>query len=514
MTGWALPDDVLREAPAHAPRPREVADLELLLSGALAPLTGLPTRADLSSIARAGRLADGTPWPVPISLSVPASLVADLDLTNPLRRALVLTDPEGTPLAAVDVVDVWPVADGYLGVGGRVRRIGPSRGGSFRDLRLTPEEVRSILPPNSRVLAVFADRPLHRPQLAQIAYAARTIAGHVLVLMPVGEPGPDGLPPEALVRTVLAARDRLPSATLVAVPLIRRANYPARPGPAPDIADALLRARIAENYGATHVLATGSQLAGAGPRALLPRELAYDGRDGQWRGADDIPPRHRRAALSADEIDNLLDRGVTLPEWHTPPAVAAQLARARPRRAVRGLVVLFTGLRGSGKSTLARGVADELNETGERTVTVIDNGAARRFLTAGLSSSRPDQDELVRRIGFVAAEAARHGGLALCCPVAPHAGGRATARRLAQEAGAGFILVHVSTPREVCEERDPRGRAARALAGPGPGPDSDYEIYEPPTDADLVIDNSELEVDEAVKIVLDHLATEGWLEGP
>jgi sulfate adenylyltransferase len=514
MTGWALPDDVLREAPAHAPRPREVADLELLLSGALAPLTGLPTRADLAAIARTGRLADGTSWSVPITLSVPAALVAALDLSNPLRRALVLTDPEGTPLAAVDVVDTWPVADGYVGVGGPVRQVAANLGGSFRDLRLTPDEVRSILPANSRVLGVFADRPLHRPQLAQIAYAARTIAGHVLVLMPVGEPGPDGLPPEALIRSVLAARDRMPAATLVAVPIIRRANYPARPGLSPDIADALLRARVAENYGATHVLATGSQLAGAGPRALLPRELAYDGRDGQWRGADDIPPRHRRAALSADEIDSLLDRGVTLPEWHTPPAVAVQLARARPRRAVRGLVVLFTGLRGSGKSTLARGVADELNETGERTVTVIDSGAARRFLTAGLGPSRADQDELVRRIGFVAAEAARHGGLALCCPVAPHAGGRATARRLAHEAGAGFVLVHVSTPREVCEERDPRGRAARALAGHGPDPDEDDEIYEPPADADLVIDNSALEIDEAVKIVLDHLASEGWLEGP
>jgi sulfate adenylyltransferase len=533
MTGWALPEDVLREAPAHAPRPRELADLELLLSGALAPLSGLPTRADLESIARVGRLADGTPWPVPITLSVPASVVAGLDLSNPFRRALVLTDSEGTPLAAVDVVDIWPVADGrpapglaaregrvvaaetsgFVGIGGPLRRIGESLGGSFRDLRLTPAEVRETIPPNSRVLAVYADRPLHRPQLAQISYAARTIAGHVLVLMPVGEPGPDGLPPEALVRTVLAARDRLPAATLVAVPLIRRANYPARPGPAPDVADALLRARIAENFGATHLLATGPQIVGSGPRLLLPRELAYDGRDGQWRGADDIPPRHRRRALSVEEINDMLDRGATLPEWHTPPAVAAQLAKARPRRAVRGLVVFFTGLRGSGKSTLARGVADELNETGERTVTVIDSGVARRFLTAGLGSSRADQDELVRRIAFVAAEAARHGGLALCCPVAPYAAGRTVARRLAHEAGVGFILVHVSTPREVCEQRDPRGRAAREVAGQVPDPEGTDDVYEPPTDADLVIDNSTLEVGEAVKIVLDHLASEGWIEG-
>ncbi len=514
MTGWVLPDDVLREAPAHAPRPRERADIELLISGALAPLSGLPTRTDLAAIARSGRLVDGTPWPVRLTLEVPARLAAGIELNNPLKRALVLTDPEGTPLAAVDVVDLWPVSDELVGVGGPVREIGDSAHGSFRDLRLRPDEVRSIMPPG-RVLGVFADRPLHRPQLAQIAYAARTIAGHVLLLIPVGEPGPDGLPPEALIRTVFAARDRMPPATLVAVPLTRRGADATRPSA--EIADALLRARVAENYGATHLLASGSQLSGAGPRAMLPRELAYDGRDGQWRGADDIPPRHRRTALSTEEIDNLLDRGVTLPEWHTPPAVAQQLARARPRRGVRGLVVLFSGLRGSGKSTLARGVADDVNETGDRAVTLIDSGVARRFLTAGLGTSRADRDEVVRRIGFVAAEAARHGGLALCCPVAPHAAARATARQLALAAGAGFILVHVSTPREVCEERDPRGAAARALAGqladPGPALGDD-DTYEPPADADLVIDNSTLEVDEAVKIVLDHLSTEGWLDRP
>ena len=505
MTGWALPDEVLREAPAHAPRPRELADLELLMSGAYAPLTGLPTRADLAAIARTGRLADGTPWPVRLTLDVPAPLVAGLDLANPFQRVIVVTDPDGTPVAVVDVVDTWPTGPGTVGVGGPVRRLEVAAHGTFRDLRLSPEEVRATLPPGSRVLGVFVDRPLHRPQLAQMAYAARTIAGHVLVLIPVGEPGPDGLPPEALVRSVFAARDRMPPVTVVAVPLMRHGD---------DITDALLRSRVAENYGATHLLASGSQLSGGGPRALLPRELAYDGRDGQWRGADDIPPRHRRAALSTAEIESLLDRGVTLPEWHTPPAVAAQLARARPRRAVRGLVILLTGLRGSGKSTLARGIADELAETGERTVTLLDVDVARRYLTSGLGETRADRDEAVRRISFVAREAARHGGLSLCCAVAPHAEAREIARKLAAAAGAGFILVHVSTPREVCEERDPRGRAARALAAQFAADSAVDDVYEVPTDADLVVDNSMLSPDEAVKILLDHLSTEGWLDRP
>ena len=145
---------------------------------------------------------------------------------------------------------------------------------------------------------------------------------------------------------------------------------------------------------------------------LVPRELAYDNRDGQWRWRDDIPPRHRRLALTTDEIDDLLDRGFPLPEWHTPPAVAKELARARPPRRHRGLVVFFTGLSGSGKSTIARGLADELRETGDRTVTLLDGDVVRRELSAGLGFSKADRDRNVRRIGWVAAEVGpprRHG---------------------------------------------------------------------------------------------------------
>ncbi len=304
---------------------------------------------------------------------------------------------------------------------------------------------------------------------------------------------------------MLAARDRMPPATIIAVPLARRRD---------EVSDALLRAKVAAAYGATHLLASGQVMSGAGPRALLPRELAYDGRDGQWRGADDIPPRHRRVALTADEIDNLLDRGVPLPEWHTPPAVAKELARARPPRRVRGLVVFFTGLSGSGKSTIARGVADELAETGERSVTLIDGDVARRFLTAGLGFSREDRDENVRRIGFVAAEAARHGGLALCCPIAPYAQARSAARSLARAAGAGFILVYISTSLEVCESRDRKGLYARAREGKLTGMTGVDDVYEVPVDADLVIDTADLSVEGAVQAVLNHLVVEGWLDRP
>ena len=309
-SGWVLPEEVLRDAPAYAPRPPELADLELLVSGAYAPLTGFLGRADLTSVRRTGRLADGTHWPVPVTLEIPAALAERLDPGNPLKRVLVLTDQEGAPVAAIDATDVWPSGAGRLGVGGRVRKLGDGGHGPFRRLRRTPDEVRKTLPAG-RVLGVIADRPLHRPQLAQIAHAARTLNGHLVVLIPIAGPNPDGLPAEALVRTILAARDRIPQATVVAVPIATHGD---------EIRDALLRARVAAAYGVTHLLSTGeTPISGGGPRVLVPRELSYDTRDGQWRGRDDIPPRFRRLALTAAEIAEQLDQGVALPEWHTPP---------------------------------------------------------------------------------------------------------------------------------------------------------------------------------------------------
>ncbi|MEH0845763.1 adenylyl-sulfate kinase [Micromonospora sp. CPCC 205711] len=500
--GWVLPDEVLRDAPAYTPRPGELADLELLLSGAYAPLAGFMTRADLASLQRRGRLADGTSWPVPVTLQVPAALADGLDAADPLRRAMVLTDGEGAPVAAVEVTDIWPVRDGVAGVGGPVRRLGDGGHGPFQRLRRTPEEIRGLLPPG-RVLGVIADRPLHRPQLAQIAHAARTLAAHLLVMIPVGPDGTGGLPPEALVRSVFAARDRMPPATLIAVPMPRGRD---------EIGDALLRARISAAYGVTHLLSTGEMLSGAGLRVLVPRELAYDNRDGQWRSREDIPPRNRRLALSQEEIDDLLDRGFPLPEWHTPPAVAKELSRARPPRRHRGLVVFLTGLSGSGKSTIARGLADALREQGDRTVTLLDGDVVRRELSAGLGFSKADRDANVRRIAWVAAEIARHRGVGICCPIAPYAQARAAAREMAAIAGAGFLLVHVATPLEVCERRDRKGLYARARAGLLTGMTGIDDPYEEPIDAELVIDTTDLSVDEAVQSVMHHLTETGWVE--
>ncbi|HEX5741534.1 MAG TPA: adenylyl-sulfate kinase [Pilimelia sp.] len=500
MEAAPLPQDLLRDAPTYTPRPHELSDLALLLNGAYAPLAGFLSRADLAAVAQRGRLADGTPWPVPVTLELPTSIAERLVGHH---RTVVLTDTEGAPVAALTVTDAWAAGAGVVGVGGPVQRVGDGGHRPFHRLRRDPVEVRATLP-LGRILGVVVDRPLHRPQLAQIAHAARTLSAHVLLLVPADEPGPEGLAPEVLLRSVLAARDRLPRATIVAVPMGRRGD---------EIRAALLRAKVAQAYGVTHLLSTGdTMISGGGPRVLVPRELAYDKRDGQWRSREEIPPGARRLPMRPDEINDTLDRGFTLPEWHTPPAVARELARARPALRHRGLVLFFTGLSGSGKSTVARTVADALRETGQRTVTLLDGDVVRRELSAGLGFSRAERDANVRRIAWVAAEVARHRGLAICCPIAPYAGARAEARRLATEAGAGFVLVWVATPLQVCEARDRKGMYARARAGTLTHFTGVDDPYEEPADADLVIDTTHLSVEDAAAAVLDHLAHTGWVE--
>jgi sulfate adenylyltransferase len=494
-----ISEETLRGAPAWTPSATELSDLELLLSGAYAPLDGFLGTADLTSISRSGKLTSGAQWPVPVTLEVPSGMLDGFDLNEP--SPLILTDPEGAPVAYLNIEEIFPTRPGFSGVAGPVRRHGDGGHAPFARFRLDTETVRAHLT-EARVLGVFADRPLHRPQLAQVVHAARQLAAQVLVLVPVSSPSPDGLTPETLVRSVLAARDRLPEPVVVAVPLGDRNN---------ELADALLRARVAAAYGVTHLLTTAGSVTGAGVRVIVPRELSYDARDGQWRDRDEVPERFERLPLLASEIADLLDDGLPLPEWHTPPAVARELARARPPRRTRGLVLFLTGLSGSGKSTIARGVADALLEAGERTLTMLDGDVVRRELSAGLGFSREDRDRNIRRIGWVAAEAARHGGLVICCPIAPYAQARAVARATAQAAGADFVLVHVATPIEVCERRDRKGLYARARAGTLTGMTGVDDPYEEPTDAQLRIDTSTGTVAEAVTEVLTYLSDQGWI---
>jgi sulfate adenylyltransferase len=243
---------------------------------------------------------------------------------------------------------------------------------------------------------------------------------------------------------------------------------------------------------------------------IRPGEWRYDPLAEVWRPADLIEPGAGRGELTDGELAELLERGDPIPEWFSTEPVAAELRTARPPRHRRGLVVFFTGLSGSGKSTVARDLADALAEHGDRTVSLLDGDRVRRLLSAGLTFSRSDRDLNIARIGYVAAEVARHGGIAICAPIAPYAAARAQVRDMVTEVG-DFLLVHVATPIEVCEARDRKGMYAKARAGTITSFTGISDPYEEPDDADLVIDTSKVTRTEAAASVLSLLTSGGWL---
>ncbi|GLZ10076.1 sulfate adenylyltransferase [Actinomadura sp. NBRC 104425] len=503
MTAETALPDTLRDLPAHTPGKVELADLELLLAGAYPPLKGFLGSFDTAMVIAGGRLADGTPWPVPVTLAVPEELTG--------HEKVVLQDPEGVPLAVLTVAEAWrdPTSSGWRLAGGLEPLRAPAHG-PFHRLRRRPDELER---PDGPLLAVATREPLHRKQLGQVRQVAERLGARVLVLPLLG-----GEHDEALVRALLAVRRDLPDgAQVVPVPL-----------PPRDLDDAdgerdlLLRAHVAAAYGATHLLAdeqqagTAERIADGAPiPVVVPEPWAYDADVEVWRPVARIEPDHVQAELTRERLGELLDRGEPIPDWFTPPAVAAELAVARPPKHERGLTVFFTGLSGSGKSTVARGLADALIERGGRTVSLLDGDVVRRLLSAGLTFSRADRDLNIRRIGYVAAEITRHGGVAICAPIAPYAATRAEVRRMVSAVG-DFVLVHVATPLEECERRDRKGLYAKARAGLIPeftGISDPYEEPDPAVDggADLRLDTTGLEPDEAVARVLALLEEGGWV---
>ncbi|XVQ12537.1 adenylyl-sulfate kinase [Spirillospora sp. CA-255316] len=494
MTADAGLPDTLRDLPAWSPDAIELADLELLLAGVYRPLAGFLGSFDTAMVIAGGRLADGTPWPVPVTLSVPKDLTA--------HERVVLQDPEGVPLAVLDVAEAWqdPTSQGWR-LAGTLEALRAPAHGPFHRLRRRPDEIQ---PHEGEVLAVATREPLHRKQLGQLRQVAERLDARVLILPLLG-----GRHDEALVRALLAVRKELPEGTeVVPVPLPPRGGDDAQDAARRDL---LLRSQVAAAYGATHLLAEEPAEGTAIPVAV-PEPWAYDADVEVWRPVARIEPDHVQAELTPERLGELLDAGEPVPDWFTPPAVAAELAVARPPKHERGLTVFFTGLSGSGKSTVARGLADALIERGGRTVSLLDGDVVRRLLSAGLTFSKADRDLNIRRIGFVATEVTRHGGVAICAPIAPYAATRAEVRRMVSAAG-DFVLVHVATPLEECERRDRKGLYAKARAGIIPEFTGISDPYEEPDDADLVLDTSRLAPDEAVAQVLDLLIAGGWVRG-
>ena len=202
--------------------------------------------------------------------------------------------------------------------------------------------------------------------------------------------------------------------------------------------------------------------------------------------------------------------GRDIPEWFTYPEVARELRRTHPARSKQGFTVFFTGLSGSGKSTIANAVRVKLLEMGGRPVTLLDGDIVRTNLSSELGFSREHRNLNIRRIGFVASEITKNGGIALCAPIAPYDSVRKENRALIDPLG-GYVLVHVSTPLEVCERRDRKGLYAKARAGIIKEFTGVSDPYEVPDDADLAIDTTDITPEEAANMVILHLEKVGFI---
>jgi sulfate adenylyltransferase len=505
----------------------QLGDLELILSGAFAPLRGFLGQADVASVTTSAALADGTPWPVPIVLDLPADAVPGD------AGQIVLSDPETTPLAVLTITERTEQPDGRAGVvrlAGPVVLQRPVEHGSFRRLMIAPSKARAELG-DSPVLAFATRAPLGRRQIGQLKHVAGQLRARLLLLPLVAGQPLVVREPESLIRATLAAAKSLPPGTLVVpVPLARHSEDPAR-----ELAAAAV---VAAAYGATSLMADDTGLlagrsAGlmAGPSAGLMAGLqaggavtlpgapipvlaggdwAYDPRAEVWRPHALIEAGTEIEDLTADQLGDMLDTGAPIPAWFAPDAVLAELRHARPPRSERGFVLFLTGLSGSGKSTIARDLRDLLAEYGDRRVSLLDGDLVRSLLSAGLGFSQADRDRNIVRIGYVASEVARHGGIAICAPIAPYAATREQVREMVSQVG-DFLLIHVATPLEVCESRDRKGLYAKARAGLIDHFTGISDPYEEPTDAMLVVDTSVIEREQATAAILAMLKAGGWL---
>jgi sulfate adenylyltransferase len=225
---------------------------------------------------------------------------------------------------------------------------------------------------------------------------------------------------------------------------------------------------------------------------------------------DEVPKGSRVLNLSGTEQRRRLNEGSDIPSWFTYPEVVQELRRSYPPRHKQGLTIFFTGLSGSGKSTIANVLITKFLEAGGRPVTLLDGDLVRKHLSSELGFSKEHRDINIRRIGYVASEITKNGGIAICAPIAPYDGTRKHVRSTIEPHG-GFILVHIATSVEVCEQRDRKGLYAKARAGILKEFTGISDPYEEPKDAEVVINTAETTAEEAAQQIFLHLEREGFI---
>jgi sulfate adenylyltransferase len=525
---------------------RAVCDLELLATGAFSPLDRFLGRADYERVLGEMRLASGALFPIPVTLPVEEGPAVKLDTEVALR------DAKNNLLATMVIAEVYPwdrdelgrkvfgttdakhplIAEsrrwGSLNISGKLRvlRLPPHH--DFQGLRLTPAQVRNKLVSlgHKNVVAFQTRNPLHRVHEELTKRAIRAVDGALLLHPSVGMTKPGDVDHYTRVRTyqALARHHYDPDRILLSLlPLAMRMGGPR---------EALWHAIIRRNHGANHFI-VGRDHAGPGNDsngkpfygpydaqelvrkheaelgiAMVPfHELTYLPDEDRYEEISKVNSGVRTATISGTQVrDDYLNRGRSLPEWFTRPEVARILGEAYPPRLHQGVCVWFTGLSGSGKSTTADVLTALLLERG-RQATVLDGDVVRTMLSKGLGFSREDRDMNIRRIGYVASEIVRHGGLAICAAVSPYRATRDEARAMA---GADrFVEVFVDTPLEECERRDIKGIYAQARRGEIKNFTGISDPYEPPLKPELTLTTVGRTPEQNARTILDYLMQQG-----
>ena len=543
--------ELSRDFPSWDLTPRQMCDLELLMGGGFSPLTGFLGKADYEGVCDDMRLADGTLWPMPITLDVTEDLAAGLEPGG----QLALRDPEGVMLAVLNVRDVWrpdrqAEAERVFGsanpehpgvayllngtnpfyVGGTVEAIEPPRHYDYREIRLTPAQLRErFIRQGWRQVVAFQTRnPMHRAHQELTFRAAKELEANLLIHPVVGMTKPGDVDHFTRVRCYQHLMDHYPKSTaaLSLLPLAMRMGGPR---------EAVWHAIIRKNYGCSHFI-VGRDHAGPGSDSsgtpfygpyeaqellvkheeeigikMVPFKLmVYLADEDKYTPIDEVPEGVKPKMLSGTELRDRLADGRDIPEWFSFPDVVRELRRTYPPRDKQGFTVFFTGLPSSGKSTLANVLMAKLMEIGGRPITLLDGDLVRKHLSSELGFSKEHRDINIRRIGWVASEVTKNGGIAICAPIAPYDRVRQEVREMIAPVG-GYILVHVSTPVEVCETRDRKGLFAKARAGIIKEFTGISDPYDEPADADMAFDTTDLSAEECVQQIVLHLEKEGYI---
>jgi len=539
----SLPDIALND--------RQMCDLELLANGAFSPLKGFMVRSDYESVLDRMRLQDGSLWPVPICLDVSATQAKSLEA----GQSVALRDPEGFLLAVMHVSDIWP-ADaekeaelvygtqntdhpgvaylfeslGKYYIGGALEVLSPPLHFDFKQLRLSPREVRRMYRKLGwqRVVGFQTRQPIHRPQFEVTIQAMRKARANLLILPIAGMTKPGDFDHYTRVRCYRAVAHHYPpdSFLISLLPLAPRLSGPR---------DAVLDTIIAKNFGCTHFIVghdhsspgvdrenrrfyrngeiretarqCGEEM---GMEIMSFEQMVYLPFEDEYRPRSEVPEDTQVLSLSGTDIRQRIRTGRKIPQWATFPEVADELLKAYPPPSRQGFTVFLTGLSGAGKSTIAKVLYSKALEMGDRPVTLLDGDIVRHNLSSNLGFTKEDRDINVRRIGFVASEITKNRGIAICAPIAPYANTRREIRRAIEQYG-GFIEVHVATPIEVCEKRDRKGMYAKARAGLIKGFTGVDDPYEVPESPEVRIDTSNLTPDEAAQEILLFLGQRGYI---